>query len=76
MKIGGRIPWNAIPICETFKISCRMGRLHMNDVLDNLFKGPIIPSGSLVEYYPISARDFKLSSSLSDLMTRLFLFFL
>ena len=23
---GGRIPWNAIPICETFKISCLMGR--------------------------------------------------
>ena len=29
MKIGGRIPWNAFPICETFKISCLMGRHHM-----------------------------------------------
>ena len=28
-KNGGRIPWNAIPICETFKISCLMGRHHM-----------------------------------------------
>ena len=25
MKIGGQIPWNAIFICETFKISCLMG---------------------------------------------------
>ena len=28
-EIGGQIPWNAIPICETFKISCLMGRHHM-----------------------------------------------
>ena len=26
MKIGGRIPWNVIPICETFRISCLMGK--------------------------------------------------
>ena len=26
MKVGGRIPWNATSICETFKISCLMGR--------------------------------------------------
>ena len=43
MKNGGQIPWNALPICETFKISCLMGRLHTKDVLDNLFNGPIIP---------------------------------
>ena len=29
-------PWNALPICETFKISCLMGRLHTKDVLENL----------------------------------------
>ena len=57
MKNGGQIPWNAIPICETFKISCLMGRLHTKDVLENLKKGPIIPFGSLVENYPISAKD-------------------
>ena len=57
MKIGGHILWNVIPICETFKISCLMGRLHTKDVLDNLFKEPIIPFGALVEYYPISAKD-------------------
>ena len=38
MKIGGKIPWNATPICETFKISCLVGRLHMRDVLGNLLK--------------------------------------
>ena len=57
MKIGGQSPWNAIPICEIFKISCLVGRLHTKDVLENLFKGPIIPFGSLVEYYPISAKN-------------------
>ena len=34
-----------------------MGRLHTIDVLVNHFKGPIIRFGSLVEYYPISAKD-------------------
>ena len=31
-----------------------MGGLHTKDFLE---KGPIIPFGSLVEYYPISAKD-------------------
>ena len=57
MKNGGQIPWNALPICETFKISCLMGRLHTKGVLEKQFKGPTIPFGSLVEYYPISAKD-------------------
>ena len=29
----------------------------MKDVLGNHLKGPIIPFGSLVEYYPITAKD-------------------
>ena len=57
MKNGGQIPWNAVPMCETFKISCLMGRLHMKDVFGKPFQGPIIPFGSLVEYDPISAKD-------------------
>ena len=36
MKIGGQIPWNAIRICETFKISRLMRRLHTKGVLENL----------------------------------------
>ena len=57
MKNGGQIPWNAIPICETFKISCLMGRLHVRDVFGKPFKGPIIPFGSLVECHPVTAKD-------------------
>ena len=57
MKNGGQILWNVKPICETFKISCLMGKLHTKDVFGELDKGPIIPFGSLVEYYTISAKD-------------------
>ena len=35
MKIGGQSPWNATAICETFKISCLMGKLHTRNVLGN-----------------------------------------
>ena len=38
MKNGGQIPWNAVPICETFKISCLMGKLHTRGVLENHVK--------------------------------------
>ena len=34
-----------------------MGKLHMNGVFGKPFNGPIIPFGSLVEYYPISPKD-------------------
>ena len=57
MKIGGRILWNALPTCETFKISCLMGRLHTKDVFGKPFQRTIIPFGSLVEYHPITAKD-------------------
>ena len=57
MKNGGLILWNVTAICETFKISCLMGKLHARDVLEKPFKGPIITFGSLVEYYTISAKD-------------------
>ena len=36
MRNGGQIPWNVVPICETFRISCLMGRTHMKDALGNL----------------------------------------
>ena len=35
MKNGGQILWNALPICETFKISCLMGKLHTRGILEN-----------------------------------------
>ena len=44
-------------ICETFKISCLMRKLHTREVLENLLKDRSFRFGSLVEYYPISAKD-------------------
>ena len=38
VKHGGRIPWNVIAICETYKISCLMGRHLMRGDSDNNFK--------------------------------------
>ena len=38
MKLGGQILWNITPMCETFKISCLMGRRPMKDVLGNHVK--------------------------------------
>ena len=35
MKIGGQIPWNVKPICETFTDLLSDGRLHTKGVLDN-----------------------------------------
>ena len=56
MKIGGQIPWNVTPICETSQTSYLVGKPHMRDDLGGQ-KGPIISFGSLVEYHPISAKD-------------------
>ena len=57
MKVGGQILWNVIPICETSQISCLMGKPSYERRFGKPCKGPIIPFGSLVEYYPISAKD-------------------
>ena len=57
MKVGGQIPWNVTPICETSQTYCLMGRRLVKDVFGQPFKGPIIPFGSLVEYYHITAKD-------------------
>ena len=38
MKNGGQIPSNVPAFCETFKISCLMGRHHMKGVLGNHWK--------------------------------------
>ena len=48
---GGRIPRSVSAICETFKISCLMGRRPVERRFGQPFEGPIIPFGSLVEYY-------------------------
>ena len=51
MKIGGQIPCNAIPICETFKISGLMGKLHTKGGLENHFKDQSL---SLVHWLSIT----------------------
>ena len=38
LKIGGQIPWNVTPICETSQICYLMGRRPMKDVLGNHLK--------------------------------------
>ena len=38
MKSGRQILWNVTPICETFKISFLMGKLHTKGVLENHLK--------------------------------------
>ena len=53
MKIGGQIPWNGIPICETLKISSLMERRPYERRVGQPFRGPTIRFGSLIEYYPI-----------------------
>ena len=57
MKVGGQIPWNVAPTCETSQISFLMGRRPMKDVFGQPFKVPIIPFVSLVEYHTITAKD-------------------
>ena len=57
MKIGGQIPWNAKPVCETFQDLLSDGKTPYERRFGEPFKGPIIPFGSLVEYYTISAKD-------------------
>ena len=56
-KLVGRFYGVLHPICETSQIYYLMGRPNMKDVLEQPFKGPIIPFGSLVEYHPITAKD-------------------
>ena len=51
MKIGGQIPWNVIPICETSQIYYLMGRRPMKDVLGNHLKDRLF---SLVQWLSIT----------------------
>ena len=51
MKVGGQIPWNATPICETSQIYYLIARGPMKDVLGNHFYDGSFRFGSLVEYF-------------------------
>ena len=54
---GGQIPWNAIPIYETFQDLLSDGKTRHERRFGKPFEGPIIPFGSLIEYHPITAKD-------------------
>ena len=56
MNSGGLILWNAAVICETCKSSWRMGKFPLK-TLQRSFKGPILPFGAMVNYFPTSIRD-------------------
>ena len=57
MKIGGQLLWNVTPICEMFTDLLSDVKTPYERRFGQPFKGPIIPFGSLVEYYPISAKN-------------------
>ena len=57
MKVGGQILWNVTPICETSQNLLSDGKTPYDRRFGQPFEGPIIPFGSLVEYYPITAKD-------------------
>ena len=42
MKVGGQIPWNVTPICETSQIYYLVGRRPMKDVLGNRSKDRLL----------------------------------
>ena len=51
------MPWNVTAICETFKISCLMGKTPCERRFGMPLNGPLIPFGAMVEYHPISVKD-------------------
>ena len=57
MKIGGQIPWNVTPICETSQISYLMGRRPLKDGLEHHLMARSFRLVHLVEYHTISAKD-------------------
>ena len=57
MKIGGQILWNAFSYLRSIQDLLSDGKTPYERRFGEPFKGPIIPFGSLVEYYPISAKD-------------------
>ena len=73
MKIGGQMPWNAIPFCETFKISYLMGRPQKRDVLGNHLKDR---SFRLVDWLSITLSLRKTSQESINLTRESFLDFL
>ena len=56
MKTGGQILWNAFSYLRSIQDLLSDGKTPYERRFGEPFKGPIIPFGSLVEYFPISAK--------------------
>ena len=56
MKIGGQIPWECFTYLRNMQDLLSDEKTPYERRFGEPFKGPIIPFGSLVEYYPISAK--------------------
>ena len=57
MKIGGQIRWNAYTHLRNVTDLLSDGKTPYERRFGQPFKGPIVPFGSVVEYYTISAKD-------------------
>ena len=57
MKTGEQILWNAFSYLRSIQDLLSDGKTPYERRFGEPFKGPIIPFGSLVEYYPISAKE-------------------
>ena len=55
MKGGGLTLWNAFAICVQDLLAD--GKTPYERRFGEPIKGPVIPFGAMVEYYPISSRD-------------------
>ena len=54
---GGRIPWDVIAICRTYKTSFWDGKTPLERRCREPFRGTVLPCGSMVEHHSISAKD-------------------
>ena len=57
MKVGGQILWNVYTYLRNVTDHLSDGKTPYERRFGQPFKGPIIPSGSLVEHHPITAKD-------------------
>ena len=66
MKSGGQIPWGAAAICETYKISCLMGKLRTRDASENHLKDQsfrLVHWSNITLFLPKTCRDCISSAS-------------
>ena len=57
MKVGWQIPWNVYLSAKHSRSLVWWENTIRETFWETIYKGPIIPCGSLVEYHPITAKD-------------------